>query len=151
MSASLHALDAEITCVVEGSVVLRLHEGELIEHSLAVTRAIHEQLSARVESNQEIFVAIMAGLDEVGQSVAGAPHFVPTHRTGNIEEDSDRHRGIGIAKEGDLLGRLLVNNRESVLAKARNKPPIDISHRHIKGNQVSVGDNGILRINVTLR
>src|SRR5260370_619037 len=58
MSAALHAFDSQIAGIVKRRVVLCLYKGQLVEHGIAIARSIHQQLCARVEANQKIFVAI---------------------------------------------------------------------------------------------
>src|SRR6185369_16799964 len=92
MGAALDALDPQIAGIIKRRIVLGLNESELVEHGVTVTRAIHQQLGARVETDEKILVAIVAGLHEVGQSIARAPHLVTAHRTRNVEQDTHRNR-----------------------------------------------------------
>ena len=151
MGAALHALDAEIAGIVERGVVLRLHEGQLIEHRVSIARPIHQQLRARIEANQEIFVPIVAGLDEMRQRVARPSHLVAAHRAGNVKQDADGNRRIVIAEEGDLLLGFFIENAERILAQARNETPVDIRYRYLEGDQIGVGDDGILIVDAALR
>src|SRR5882762_10900424 len=139
MRAALYALYAEITGVVKGSVVLGLHKGEFVEHGVPVARPIHQQLRSRIESDEKVFVPVVAGLDEVGQSVARPPHLVTAHRARDVKEDADRNRRVFIAEKCDVLLALVVKDTEGFFAQARNKPSIDIGHGYRETDQVSIG------------
>src|SRR5205085_613687 len=149
--ASLYALDAEIAGIVERRVVFRLHERELVQYGIAVARAIHQQLRARVEANQEIFVTVVASLNEVGQSIARAANLLTAHRTGHIEQNPYRDRRIFIAEESNVLLRLIIKNIERVLAQSRNETPVDIGNGHIESDEIRVRNYRILFIDFTLR
>src|ERR1044071_8725263 len=143
MSSALHALDAKVASIVQRGGVLGLHGRQFVEHGLAIARAVHQQLSARVETNQEILVTIVAGLNEVGQSIASAPDLIAAHRSGNVKENSNRHRSVFIAKEGNFLRRFLIENREEIFAETRNKTAVDVGHGYIECDQIRVDDDWI--------
>src|SRR5215471_6674327 len=112
MSATLHAFNTQIAGIVKCSVVLGLDKSEFVQNRITVARPIHQKLCTRIKSDQEILVAIVAGLNKVGQSVAGAVHLVAAHRPGYIKNYAHRNRRIVIAEEGNLLLLFFVEDRE---------------------------------------
>src|SRR6185369_12943360 len=140
MRSALHFLDAEIARVVESGLALRFDEGEFIQNRIAITRFVQKQLRSRVESNQEILVRVVAGLNKLRQSVACALHFIAAHRTRNIENHSDGHGRVIVAEVSNLLLLFVVENGECVLAQSGYVTSIGIGDSYGQCDQVSVSD-----------
>src|SRR5581483_10985682 len=151
MSTALNALDSQIASVIKRGVVLGLDERELVEHGVTVARAIHQKLGARIESNQKIFVAVVTGLNEVGQSIACAMDLVAAHRSRHVEQNSDRNRRVFLAEKSNVLLTLVVENREGILVQPRYKSSVDVSDGHSERDQISVRNDGGFIVNLALR
>ncbi len=81
MRAALNAFDSEIAGVVQRGIVLRLDEHQFVEHCISVARSIHQQLGPRIECDKKILIAIVAGLNEMGQGIARPLHLIAAHRS----------------------------------------------------------------------
>src|SRR5687767_15866865 len=92
-------------------------------------------------SNQEILVRIVTCLDELGQRVAGASHFVAAHGAGDVEDDSYRNRRVVVAEERDLLLLLIVEDGERGLAQTGNVAAVGVGHRYGQSDQIGVGND----------
>src|ERR1051325_5850117 len=112
---------AQITGVVERRVGFRVDEGELVEHGVAVARAIQEKLGARVKADQEILVPLVAPLDKGAPGLARLPDLVAAHRARHVKDDADGDGRIVVAEEGYLLLHLVVEAREMLLLKPRSE------------------------------
>src|SRR5687767_15453435 len=62
-------------------------------------------------SNQEILVRIVTCLDELGQRVAGASHFVAAHGAGDVEDRSEEHTSE-LQSLAYLVCRLLLEKKK---------------------------------------
>src|SRR5688572_28559645 len=140
MRPALDLLDAEITRVIKRGLAFGLHKRELIENRVTVARAVEQQLGARIEGDQEILVRVVTGLDELRQRVARAFHLFAAHRTGDVENHADGNGRIIVAKKGDLLLLLVVENGKCAFAQAGDVTSIGVGDGDGERDQIGVGN-----------
>ena len=91
----------------------------------------------------------MTAIDEVLERAHGEPDLFTAHRAGGIEDDSDADWSVFIAEVCDFLLPLVIKDREVLLAEARDETTVLIGDCHLKTDEIGVGDERVLLINLT--
>src|SRR5436190_3562388 len=149
ISAAANAFRRQVDAVVKSRIPFRLDENELVQNGLTVSGAIDEEIRpTALEIDEEVFVLRMTAIHEVFERAHRAPDLFTAHRAGGIEDDADAGRSVFIAEVGDFLLPVVIKDREVVLAETRDETAVRIGNRHIDSDQIGIGDQRMLLINL---
>ncbi len=115
ISTTHYFLDTQINSVVKRGIAVWLNIGQLSKHGIAVSRPLQQQSGLRIKIDQEILVAVVARLYEIGEGFFGSEAFVAIHRTRCVEDNSDMEAGsVFVTEETDLLRHFIVEYGEGI-------------------------------------
>jgi hypothetical protein len=100
-----------------------------LQNRFAVARAVEQKLGAAVESDEKIFVRRMTRVDKSFERFSGFADFLAAHRIGNVKQNTDRNRRVGVAEKRDFLFFVVVEHAKSVFAQAGNKSSVKVCNR----------------------
>ena len=78
----------------------------------------------------------MAGVDKFFESFTRLADFFAAHRTGNIEQNADGNRRVGIAEKRDFLFFAAIENGESLFRQTGNESPVKVGDGQRQRDQI---------------